>query len=85
MNRLARHRQAALNRSPDFVGTGALALNQPNAETGMVYRFNADSLVALEKQFPGALVNAQTTDIQAGYLLGVQAVLSALRNGFTVA
>lgn len=39
---------------------------------------------ALEKQVPGAttMVTSATTELQAGYQLGVQAVLATLRNGF---
>lgn len=43
-----------------------------------------DQYVALERQVPGAttLVTHLTTELQAGYQLGVQAVLATLRNGF---
>ena len=43
-----------------------------------------DQYLALEKQVPGAttLVTHLTTELQAGYQLGVQAVLAALRTGF---
>lgn len=51
---------------------------------GELYRFNPESIRQLEKQLNAVHVNASTTDIQAGYMLGVQHVLSLLRNGFTV-
>jgi hypothetical protein len=37
----------------------------------------------LSKQFP-ILVNRETTDIMAGYNLGVQAVLQKLREGYVI-
>jgi len=47
------------------------------------FRLNAAALAALEKSLPhpGAPVNP----IEAGFQLGVQAVLKKLREGFTVA
>jgi len=38
----------------------------------------------LERKVGGVVVNQVTTDLQAGYMLGVQAVLKELRNGFVV-
>lgn len=38
---------------------------------------------ALSKQFP-LVVNRETTDITAGYQLGIQAVLQKLREGFVI-
>lgn len=45
-----------------------------------------EQYAALEKQIPGATttVTSATTELQAGYQLGVQAVLATLRNGFVV-
>ena len=39
---------------------------------------------ALEARMAGPVVSQVTTDLQAGYMLGVQAVLKELRNGFVV-
>lgn len=39
---------------------------------------------SLEAKMAGPVVNQVTTDLQAGYMLGVQAVLKELRNGFVV-
>jgi hypothetical protein len=50
-----------------------------------VYRLDRDSLTALRRSVnPSTFVTGQTTDIQAGYMLGVQHVLNALQEGFTV-
>ncbi len=38
----------------------------------------------IENKFPPPLATQVTTDIQAGYLLGVQAVLRELRNEHTI-
>ena len=38
----------------------------------------------LERKVGGVVVNQITTDLQAGYMLGIQAVLKELRNGFVV-
>lgn len=51
---------------------------------GELYRFNSQSLLVLEKQLASPHCNQLTTDIQAGYLLGIQHVLQLLRTGFTV-
>lgn len=51
---------------------------------GELYRFNPESIRQLEKQLPMVTVNGTTTEVQAGYLLGIQHVLSILRQGFTV-
>lgn len=43
-----------------------------------------EQYVELEKKVAGsgAMVGSNTTDVQAGFLLGVQHVLHILRNGF---
>ncbi len=51
-------------------------------QTETVVVLNQKQYEKLEGQLPKPLVNQSVTDIQAGYLLGVQAVLSILRNGF---
>ena len=38
----------------------------------------------LERKVGSVVVNQVTTDLQAGYMLGVQAVLKELRNGYVV-
>lgn len=38
----------------------------------------------LEGKLASPVVNQVTTDLQAGFMLGVQAVLKELRNGFVV-
>lgn len=49
----------------------------------VVTRLTQDQYKVLEKQVQGISVNTATTEIQAGYMLGVQAVLLILRAGFT--
>lgn len=49
-----------------------------------VHRLTKDMYAVIEKHMPRPSVGKETTDIQAGYLLGVQAVLSLLREEFTV-
>ena len=38
----------------------------------------------LERKVGTVVVNQVTTDLQAGYMLGVQVVLKELRNGYVV-
>lgn len=38
----------------------------------------------LEKEVLGVVVTGATTEIQAGYMLGIQSVLAKLRDGFVV-
>lgn len=38
---------------------------------------------ALERQVPAPVVTTQTTELLAGYQLGVQTVLKLLREGYT--
>lgn len=38
----------------------------------------------LERKVGTVVVNQVTTDLQAGFMLGVQSVLKELRNGFVV-
>ncbi len=44
-----------------------------------------EQLGQLASQLPAPIVTAQTTELQAGFQLGVQHVLSILRKGFTIA
>ncbi|NUX98775.1 hypothetical protein [Paraburkholderia youngii] len=50
----------------------------------VIYRLDAEVLKRLEEQLPKPLVNSTTTELMAGYALGVQAVLQKLREGYTV-
>lgn len=51
-----------------------------------IYRLTPEVYTALEnKILSNVLVNDKTTEIQAGYMLGIQKVLKELRDGFTVA
>ena len=49
-----------------------------------LYRLNEDQYTALERQFQEPSVGDKTTDIQAGFQLGVQAVLKKLRIGYVI-
>ncbi len=49
-----------------------------------VMRLNTTAYEALEKQLGLPIPTTTTTDIQAGYLLGVQHVLVLLRKGYVV-
>lgn len=54
-------------------------------EINQNFRLNEVAYQALEKAVMAeVLVSSQTTDIQAGYQLGIQKVLKALRDGFVV-
>lgn len=51
-----------------------------------VFRLTPAAYQALEKQLlADVLVNDKTSDIQAGYMLGIQKVLKVVRDGFTIA
>jgi len=47
-------------------------------------RLDPTQYLALERQMPPPAVTNATTELMAGYQLGVQAVLKALREGYTV-
>lgn len=49
-----------------------------------VTRMRPDVLERLERECAPPYVSPATTDIMAGYMLGVQAVLQKLRNGYAV-
>lgn len=51
-------------------------------DTQEVIVLNAAQYKALEDKLVGPCVNNNTTDLQAGYMLGVQAVLKLLREGY---
>lgn len=58
-------------------------MTQPQS-TKEVLRLDRDTYAALAAQFGAPIVTDKTTEIQAGYQLGVQAVLTALRQGFVI-
>ena len=47
-----------------------------------VVRLRPDLVDALERRLPSPYVGPTTTDLMAGYQLGVQAVLQQIRNGY---
>lgn len=47
-----------------------------------MYRLSPDAFAALKKRLPRP--GCPSTDLEAGYLLGVQAALELLRDGFTI-
>lgn len=47
-------------------------------------RLSKDELQALQRKLPRPAVTDQTTDLQAGYLLGIQHVIEVLRDGWVV-
>jgi hypothetical protein len=47
-------------------------------------RLTPEVYLDLEKKFKGPLVTDSTSPTQAGYQLGIQAVLYALRSGYVV-
>lgn len=49
-----------------------------------VIRLDSDTYGKLASQFGTPVVTDKTTEIQAGYQLGVQAVLAAIRHGFVI-
>ncbi len=49
-----------------------------------IYRLQQDIYKKLETKFSRIVVTEQTTAFQAGYALGIEAVLKELRNGLTV-
>lgn len=52
-----------------------------------VVRLSPDQLAEVRKRVGGpasCIVGAQTTDIQAGYMLGINHVLNILAEGFTL-
>ena len=54
-------------------------------ETNTVFRLDPISYEQLERKvLSDVVVSDKTTDIQAGYMLGIQKVLRELRVGFTI-
>lgn len=53
--------------------------------TTEVMRLTKEQYAQLVKQLPGSVaVTAETTPMQAGYMLGVQTVLKLLREGYVI-
>lgn len=52
-------------------------------ESMEVVRLTQEQLAELEKKLPPPVVTNSTSDLMAGYQLGIQTVLKELRNGFT--
>lgn len=48
------------------------------------FRLTPEVYETLEDKLPKPIINAQTTEHQVGYLLGIQHVLQVLRKGFTI-
>lgn len=55
-----------------------------NPNTTVIYRLSAEVYLDLEKKFSNPRVTSQTTAHEAGYQLGVQAILQELRRGYVV-
>lgn len=51
-------------------------------ETQVITRLHQDVYKSLEKQLPK--ISAPATELEAGYLLGIQLVLGKLREGFVI-
>lgn len=59
----------------------------PKTETRLVVRLEATQLDELRRQLGGiatTYVSSETTDLQAGYMLGINRVLNLLEQGFTL-
>ena len=56
----------------------------PKPTEEVIVRLQPDVYRLLEESLPAPAVTTTTTDLQAGYALGIQAVLKKLREGFTV-
>lgn len=57
---------------------------QPKPQIQTYTRLTREVYEDLEKKVGRVMVNRETTDLQAGYQLGVQAVLQMLREGYVV-
>ena len=55
-----------------------------DTKTITVARLTSEMLADLEKRLPPPIVDERTTDLQAGYRLGVQHVIKLLREGYTI-
>lgn len=59
-------------------------MTTPTDPPRQVTRLTTAAYHALEKMVPQPYVDNETTPIAAGYKLGVQAVLKALREGYVI-
>lgn len=59
-------------------------MTQPTDHPRQMVRLTPAAYQALEKMVPQPYIDNETTPIAAGYKLGVQAVLKALREGYVV-
>jgi histidinol dehydrogenase len=50
--------------------------------TNTVTRLDPETFAALVRALPSIAVGGQTTELQAGYQLGIQHVLNLLRDGY---
>lgn len=57
---------------------------EPTTQVVTVYRLSASAYQQLERVLPSPYTDNETTAIAAGYKLGIQAALKALREGFVV-
>lgn len=57
---------------------------ETKAKEVVVHRLTQEVYKHLENQMPAPFVSTATTEIQAGFALGVQFVLKQLREGFVV-
>lgn len=55
-----------------------------DTKTVIVARLTPSMLADLEKRLPPPVVDERTTDLQAGYRLGIQHVIKLLREGYTI-
>lgn len=56
----------------------------PKQSEEVIIRLQSDVYRQLEQSMPTPAVTTQTTELQAGFALGIQYVLKHLREGFTV-
>lgn len=56
----------------------------PHVETQTITRLSADVYDQLERKHGGFRPTSTSTELEAGYALGVQAVLKDLRAGFVI-
>lgn len=56
---------------------------EPPQTITQVVRLEPSQLQQLERQLATPVVSDKTTELEAGYKLGIQQVLSKLRDGFT--
>ena len=57
-------------------------MDSPDSTEQVITRLSEDVYKQLESTMPQPFVSTTTTDLQAGFALGVQHVLGVLRRGF---